>query len=161
MPRGAAVRLENLDRRITVGRVELKNRIAMPAMHLGYADNGFATEPLTRFYEERAKGGVGLIMVGIACVDPLGSAPMSNALVIYDDKFIPMLKKLTDTLHNHGAKVFLQTGHAGGETSSKFIGTQPVAPSSYKGILGREVSRELTVPEIKEIVSSQGRHLKL
>ncbi|MFC2017209.1 FAD-dependent oxidoreductase [Chloroflexota bacterium] len=157
MRNGAVVRMENLGSRIAIGKIELRNRLMMPAMVTGYPDgNDFCTERMTHFYEERAKGGVGLIIVGCAYIDPLGDFSMGNPLAIYDDKFVTMLKKLTDAIHKHGTKTFLQIGHAGGETSSKLIGVQPVAASSYKGFLGGEVSRELTVPEVKEIVERFG-----
>ena len=49
---------------IKIGKLELKNRIAMAAMDLGYVDHGFVTDRLIAFYIERAKGGASLIIAG-------------------------------------------------------------------------------------------------
>ena len=57
---------------IKVGNLELKNRIVIPAMHLGYAEDGFVNDQMIRFYQERARGGTGLIVVGGAYVHRLG-----------------------------------------------------------------------------------------
>jgi len=47
-----------------VGTMSVRNRIVMAAMHLGYAEDGFVTDRLIRYYEECAKGETGLIVVG-------------------------------------------------------------------------------------------------
>lgn len=55
---------QNLFSRIKIKSMELKNRIVMTAMHLGYTPEGFVTERVVDFYSLRAKGGVGLIIAG-------------------------------------------------------------------------------------------------
>ncbi len=45
---------------IKVNKLEIKNRIVFPAMHLNYTPEGYVTDQMTAFYENRAKGGVGL-----------------------------------------------------------------------------------------------------
>ena len=77
---------------ITVRSTEIPNRIVMSAMHLSYTDNGYANERIYRFYEERARGGAGLIMVGGCQIDHHG---YSSMISVSDDKYIPQLKVLT------------------------------------------------------------------
>jgi 2,4-dienoyl-CoA reductase (NADPH2) len=56
---------------IIINKLEIKNRIYMPAMHLGMADNFEVTDRLVDFYAERARGGAGAICVGYATIDEL------------------------------------------------------------------------------------------
>ncbi|HET6488269.1 MAG TPA: hypothetical protein VFG28_00815, partial [Syntrophales bacterium] len=60
---------------IKVGSLTLKNRIVMPAMHLGYCnDRSEVTERLVAFYEERARGGAALLFVGGCPIDEYASS---------------------------------------------------------------------------------------
>ena len=83
---------------IKIKDMELKNRIVMTAMHLGYTPEGDVTERLVDFYEARAKGGVGLIIVGGCPIDDQGS--MAGMVRIDQDRYIEGLKKLTGTVRN-------------------------------------------------------------
>ena len=58
-------KLNRLFQPITIGRVELKNRVVMTAMAIGYVHEGHVTQRLTDFLVERARGGVGLIMTSV------------------------------------------------------------------------------------------------
>ncbi|MEM1514441.1 MAG: FAD-dependent oxidoreductase [Candidatus Bathyarchaeia archaeon] len=132
-----------------IGKLELRNRIVMPAVHLGYAENGFVTDRLINFYVERAKGGVGLIIVGGCTVHPLGIISHSM-IAIYDDKYIDGLRRLVRSIKNYGdIKVGAQLFHAGRYALSSIIGDQPVAPSPIASRLTGETPRELSVDEIK------------
>ncbi|MDD5712533.1 MAG: FAD-dependent oxidoreductase [Smithellaceae bacterium] len=140
-----------------IGSVELRNRIVMPAMGMNMSDGGFVNQAVINHYAERAKGGVGLIICEVTCVDaPLG-LNTKNMLVIDDDKYIPGFRKLTEAIHRHGAKCFLQISHTGRGAKRKNIGDQPVGPSAvpmpYSMVIGMEGEepRELTNAEIKAI----------
>lgn len=140
-----------------IGSLEIRNRVVMAAMGMNQSENGFVNDAVINHYEARAKGGVGLIMVEVTCVDtPLGRNT-ANMLVIDDDKYIPGMKKLTDAIHEHGAKCFLQISHTGRGARRKYIGEQPVGPSAvgltYSFMIGysNEVPRVLTIDEIRKI----------
>ena len=60
---------------LSVGPLTLKNRIVMPAMHLGYTPGGEVTDRLIDFYAERAAGGTALIIVGGCPIDDLSGMP--------------------------------------------------------------------------------------
>ncbi|MBW1984292.1 MAG: NADH:flavin oxidoreductase, partial [Deltaproteobacteria bacterium] len=111
-----------------IGSLELKNRIVIPAMHLGYTENGIVNDRLIRFYEERAKGGVGLIIVGGAYVHPLGIGGF-HFLAIDEDKHIPGSKALNSAMQAAGAKTAVQLLHAGRYPYSLPTGEQPVSAS--------------------------------
>ena len=59
-----------------IGSLELRNRVVMPAMHLGMCDGGICDEKIATFYEYRAKGGVGLIIVGGCAVEKRMKLPI-------------------------------------------------------------------------------------
>jgi len=99
-------RLKKLFEPIKVGSMELKNRIKLPAITLGYAVDEMVTQRLKDFYAERAKGGVGLI--GITVSPTRGY--QSPLLGIYDDRFIPGLRELVEICHAHGVKAYAQMG---------------------------------------------------
>ena len=140
-----------------IGNVELRNKTVMAAMGMSQAENGFVNKAVLNHYSERAKGGVGAIIVEVTCVDsPLG-LNTNGMLVIDDDKYIPGMTQLADVIHEGGAKAFLQISHTGRGARRKIIGAQPVGPSavampySYMMGLANETPRELAVDEIKAI----------
>jgi 2,4-dienoyl-CoA reductase (NADPH2) len=134
-----------------IGKLEIKNRIVIPAMHLGYTENGIVNDRLIRFYEERAKGGVGLIIVGGAYVHPLGIGGF-NFMAIDDDKHIPGLKDLNDAMQAAGAKTAIQLFHAGRYAYSLLTGEQPVSASEIPYRASGDTPRALSIEEIQQIV---------
>ncbi len=111
---------------LQVGSVELKNRFAVSPMSVRYCEeDGTVSQRLIDYFTERAKGGFGLIFTEYCCVKQSGRA-ISRQLSIYDDRFIPGLKKLTDSVHTYGAKMFVQLHHAGGRGSAAESGTGTV-----------------------------------
>ncbi len=97
-----------------IGTLDLKNRIAVTAMGVSLSeDDGTVGERLIAYHEEQARGGVGLIISGVAGVAwPVGCVAMGQT-AISDDRFIPGLKALTDRVHQHGAKIAVQLHHGG------------------------------------------------
>jgi len=141
---------------IMINRTEIKNRIYLPAMHLGMTENYFITDRLVHFYEERAKGGAGMIAVGFATIDELSGNPM--CIGAHTDEYIPGLTRLASAINDNGAKSIAQINHAGRYTHSFLLdGKQPVAPSPIASRLTRETPRELPIEEIKQIVESFAR----
>ena len=96
---------------ITINRLAVKNRIYLPAMHLGMAVDFQVTDQLTAFYAERAKGGVGMICVGYATVDDLSGNTQN--IGAHDDAFIPGLTLLAAVIRDNGARSAVQLNHAG------------------------------------------------
>lgn len=140
-----------------IGSVVLRNKTVMAAMGMSQADNGFVNKAVINHYAERAKGGVGAIIVEVTCVDaPLG-LNTKGMLVIDDDKYIPGMTELASAIHDGGAKAFLQISHTGRGARRAIIGDQPVGPSAvampYSFMMGlqNETPRALTIAEIKEI----------
>ncbi len=132
-----------------IGQLCLKNRIVMAPMvnHYG-TDTGAVSEQSIEYYAERAKGGVGMIIVEATCVDAPVGRGWPCGLRIDDERFMASHSRLTDAVHSYGARIAVQLHHAGRATRlATTEGAQPVAPSASGG------ARELTTEEIGQLVS--------
>src|SRR5690606_6040955 len=113
-----------------IGPVTLKNRVIMAPMTTRNADaEGFVTDATIAYYKARAEGGVGLITVEMASPERAGKH-RNFELGIYDDRFLPGLRRLVAVIHGEGAKAAIQLGHGGGHTRSAVAGEKPNAPSA-------------------------------
>jgi 2,4-dienoyl-CoA reductase-like NADH-dependent reductase (Old Yellow Enzyme family) len=111
-----------------IGSMELRNRVVMPAMTTRLAnDDGTVSDATIAYFAARAAGGTGLVTVEMASPERVGRHRFRE-LGIYDDRFLPGLRRLTDAVHAHGAKVSIQLGHAGGHTREDICGERPIAP---------------------------------
>ena len=137
---------------IEVGKLKLKNRVVMTAMDLSYTDEGHVTDRVTAFYEERARGGAGLIIVGGCKIDEYSGA--QQMMDISDGRFITGLQRLTENLHRHSSYAAAQLFHAGKYAHSSEIGRQPIAPSAIASKFTREEPREMTKEDIKRTVEN-------
>ena len=137
---------------LTVKTMTIKNRVVMPPMGSNFGGaNGEITEEHIKYYEQRAKGGTGLIILENVCVDfPLGSNGTTQ-LRLNHDCFIPGLYKFTERLHKHGACVSVQINHSGASAVPGRIGMQPASSSDVPSKKGGAVPRPLTKEEIYEI----------
>ena len=139
-----------------LGNVTLKNRLVMSPMTMNYAtEDGHATDKLIGHYLERAKGGVGLIMVEGTYFTPEGKG-YRRQLGLCSPEHARALEKMTQAVHalGNGTKIFIQLHHAGARTSAKITGLQPVAPSAVSAYPGGEIPHALTVSEIEDLIRS-------
>ena len=121
---------------IKINRMTVPNRIVMPAMALFYTDDYTFTSRYKAFYRERAKGGVGLMIIGPMAIDRVGSNPFMPAL--FDDRYIDPIREFIDELHKDTeAKIGIQLMQQGRNASSKYTGITPIAPSAIAQSLDR------------------------
>lgn len=146
---------------LKVKNMTIKNRIVMTPMGTNFAgQNGEINDEHIKYYEQRAKGETGLIILENAAVDfPLGSNGTSQ-LRIDHDSFIPSLYKLTERLHKYGACVAMQINHSGASAVPDRIGCQPVSSSNIPSKTGGAIPRPLEKDEIFEIVEKYGKAAK-
>ena len=145
--------MSELFEKINIGQITLKNRLIMSAMDLGFTSDGTINDRIINFYRERAKGGVGLIVVG-GCYPEINGKVWKSIIGLDKDELIPGLKRLTDAIHRYDVRVAAQLLHAGRSASSFFTKMQPVAPSAvaYRSI--KQEPRALTIPEIKTVINN-------
>ena len=140
-----------------IGRLKLRNRIVMLPMGVAYGSlSGEVTRKTIDYYGARAKGGVGLIVIGGCTIDETSGA--TNMLSIRDDRFVPGLATLARVLKEQGAKVAVQLFHAGRYARSQDMGgRQPVSSSPLPSRITREIPLELSLVAIKAIQKDYAR----
>ncbi|RNM30162.1 FAD-dependent oxidoreductase [Absicoccus porci] len=145
----------------TVQRMTTKNRIVMTPMGTNFGEHSGEMSFLhINYYEQRAKGGVGLLTVENASVySPQGSNGTTQ-LRIDRDEFIPRLFNLCERVHKHGACISIQLNHAGASAMSSRTGEQPVSASNIPSKEGGEIPRPLEKDEIYVIVKKYGEAAK-
>jgi len=110
---------------VSIGAMSVKNRLVMAPLLTNLSEiDGSVTEALKEHYRKRAEGGVGLIITEGSCVDPVHRMSRNN-LGIYEDRFIPGLRELTDQIHSWKCKIVMQLVHAMGMVDLKVVGTKP------------------------------------
>lgn len=111
-----------------IGGLKTKNRIVMLPMARQFQGfNGEVTSKTIDYFTERAKGGVGLIIVGSTRVFPPGHKFYTPAsLNIGDYRYIPGHCELVQAVHSYGAKISIQFGHIGGQTRMPSVAASDV-----------------------------------
>lgn len=141
----------------TVGGLRLKNRILMAAMGNNFSHpQGTVSDRAIAYYRERAKGGTGLIITEATPVS-LSGRHRGRGLCAYDDSFLPGLRRLAASVHDHGSAIALQLHHAGRLADPDITGSPPLAPSPIPRAPGAPVPKELSQDEIQEIIIQLGQ----
>jgi 2,4-dienoyl-CoA reductase-like NADH-dependent reductase (Old Yellow Enzyme family)/ribulose 1,5-bisphosphate synthetase/thiazole synthase len=153
-----ANKYSNLLSPITINGMTLRNRTVMPPIGSNFATvSAEVSEEMIKYYELRAKGGTGLIIVENACIDfPMGTNGTKQCR-IDDNQYVPGLYTLVERLHAYGAKVSIQLNHAGASAyAARLGGVQPVSASNIPSKTCGAVPRPLTVDEIHAIAKKYG-----
>ncbi|MFM8303133.1 MAG: FAD-dependent oxidoreductase [Actinomycetota bacterium] len=97
-----------------IGSLELRNRIALcpMGMLLGNED-GTVSENEAAFYETRARGGAGLLIVGTVCVAYPEGTNHPRMPGVSDDRFLPGMRNLAERVHRHGGRIAAQLNYMG------------------------------------------------
>ncbi|MBM3491337.1 MAG: FAD-dependent oxidoreductase [Alphaproteobacteria bacterium] len=151
----------NLFRPIQVGRYTLKNRIMNTghAAHFQTAD-GLPTQRYVDYVRERARGGVGIIVIGHTVTHYDGEAAAS--LASYDDRIIPLYARIAEAAHAHAVPILNQLGHRGRRVvdSGGFLQRPLLAPSAIPApdfSAPQLVPHAMTTGEVEEVVASFGQ----
>jgi 2,4-dienoyl-CoA reductase-like NADH-dependent reductase (Old Yellow Enzyme family) len=141
----------------TIGHLSLKNRIVRSAFMENMASpGGLPTDDTLRLYERLARGGVGLIITGMAYVNPGGKGqPLQHGADT--DAMIPAWRRITDSVHQLGGKIAMQIVHCGRQTNPKALdGRQSIAPSVSPDFFYMTMSRAITGDEIVQTIKDFG-----
>ncbi|SDH70096.1 2,4-dienoyl-CoA reductase (NADPH2) [Vibrio xiamenensis] len=138
----------NLLKPLDLGFTQLKNRVLMGSMHTGLEEDKSGLHKLAAFYEQRVKGGVGLIVTG-------GFSPnLRGRLHPFSAEFSKIKhakahKVVTDAVHRHGGKIALQLLHAGRYAMHPFS----QSASSIKAPIARFAPSEMSPRQIKSTIA--------
>ena len=166
---------EKLFQPIKIGNMELKNRIVMAPLGIGFTfatEDGSVTDRFIAFYEARAKGGVGLIQLTVAALGrphATGLVFAPGMLSIIDDEHIPSAKRFVEAIHRHGTKVSFQITHHGSATARAVQQRPPVeypelmrvvtATGTTDPVTGFQ-THSMTKEEIQDVTEAFGQAAK-
>ena len=98
--------------------VTLRNRIVSASHEPSYSEDGLPGARYRAYHVEKARGGVGLTMIGGSALVSRESAPAFGNLQLWKDEAEPLLRRLADEVHEEGAAVMTQLTHLGHRTSN-------------------------------------------
>ncbi|MGV8073495.1 MAG: FAD-dependent oxidoreductase [Syntrophobacteraceae bacterium] len=142
---------------IMINKLEIKNRICMAAMNLNYCDENRVTDQLVEFYAERARGGAGMLVMGMATLDEYSGG--RRFIGGHSDEFLPGLRKLAKGVKENGSAAFVQICHIGRclGLSGKSANRQARAPSAIFSQLTQEMPHAVTLDEIAELIDAHAQ----
>lgn len=145
--------MNKLFERGKIGALSLKNRTVMVPMQVLYGElSGAPGERAIRYYEERARGGVGLIIVEATAMDDVNNVPWDHQLSLAADRFRGDFQQLTEAVHRHECRVFVQLHHYGAKSAPTASGA-PWACSEIPALPGGRSGHAMTTEEIRTEVS--------
>lgn len=147
----AVRRYDRLLKPIKIGKLTIRNRVCLTGHGTGMPTDGTPNDQLIDYYEARAKGEVGLIMLGSQQVHPT-SPGITGLLCNYDDRIIPGLARLAERVQRHGTRVFGYLSHMGFASSARPVALWSASPD-FEEKYG-EVAHAMTEAEIAEIVTA-------
>lgn len=136
-----------------IGGLELRNRIVMLPMGVSHCtDDGYVTPSDVSYYAARAKGGAALISTECCAVSPEG-VPIERTFCIYDDSYIPGLRRISAAVHKNGAKMSSQLIHAGNQMSPFRMEKHSAVGASERRCTATNVPvRPLNTDEVWELI---------
>lgn len=141
-----------------IGPLTIPNRIAMTAASASLSlPDGTMTEEMLAYYEARAKGGVGLIITEMVCVDEDRGVLFPRELNAARDDNIPSFRRLADRVHPYGTKIFAQLFHPGANADPKLNPCLPLLSASPAKGKKRGQAAEASREDIADIVAKFGQ----
>ncbi len=132
-----------------LGPVSLRNRIIKAATFEGATPEGLVTDRLIAFHRAVAEGGAALSTVAYLAVSPEGRTHKEQ--IHLRDEAVPGLRRLTDAVHEAGAKIAAQIGHAGPVANGRSNGSQAISASAMPSPLSFQMVRDATNADLDRI----------
>lgn len=144
---------------VTIGPVTLRNRVIRSAAFENMAYDNSPSQDLYDYHVAVARGGVGMTTLAYASVNRSGLS--FDGQLWMRPEIVPGLKRITDAVHEAGAKCSIQLGHCGNMTHRATCGCMPVGASSGFNLYSPTFVRGLKTAEIDELVEDFGRAVNL
>lgn len=145
----------NLTQAGRIGSLQLKNRMLVTAMGVNLAEpDGTCGDRIIDFHERQARGGVGLIILGVAGVSwPAGGNQVSQ-IAISEDRHIEGLSRMAKAVHQHGAKLATQLHHGGLVAAQDMKEGRPIWVPSYPAPSSSDLGASLLDSEMKAFLNA-------
>ena len=140
-----------------IGALRLRNRIVLAAMGSNFAQvDGHCNERLMAYYEARARGGAGLLVLETSAAFHPNGATMPNTIGFSRDEFIPGLRQLVERVHWHGARIVAQLNHGGKASQEDTAAGRSIPVPSPVQRGGSDMFRVLTREEKTHFIKGAG-----
>ncbi len=141
---------KNLLSPVKINKLEIKNRVVYPSLGLLYSYDGNLNDRYYHYFQEKARGGTGLVTVGPVGIDFIGSGGIIPMLDT--DEAIPAFRKMASIIKAEGARAWVQLFHAGAYSYPMLLkGDAPVAPSAVYSRYSKAMPREMTLEDIEKV----------
>jgi len=146
---------EDLLSPVRIGGLNLRNRVVFGPHGTGFGRDGTVNERHIAYHLERARGGVGLIIMEATGIDssPTGVTTAGKNINASTDAVIPSYRKISAAMHEEGVAIFTLLSHSGRNTTMGANGLPPKAPSPIPMDRSRDIPHALEIDEIALIVS--------
>ncbi len=135
-----------------LGPVTLRNRIVKAATFEGVMPKGAVTDDLVAFHRTVARGGAALTTVAYCAVMPEGR--VQRHTLVMDEATGRDLRRLTDAVHEEGAAVAAQLGHAGLVADTRSNRMRTLAPSTRLSLPAQGLVRAATDAQLDAVVEA-------
>lgn len=142
----------------TIGPLTLRNRTIRSAAFEGMAEHYSPSEKLYQYHTSVAAGGIGMTTLAYASVSRSGLSFESQLWM--RSEIIPGLRRITDSIHSHGAAASIQLGHCGNMTHISTAGQIPIGASTGFNLYSPTIVRGMSRKEIAEVAKDFGRAVK-
>lgn len=136
---------------VSLGNVQLRNRIFSSAHQTGLVHEHLPTDELLAYHRERAAGGIGAIFVEASAVHPSGLLT-PHTIGAYLPEVVDPLTRIADAVHQEGSKLFVQLFHGGREQIATAPKAPALAPSAVPSTRFHVEPRALTGDEIQSLI---------
>lgn len=138
---------------LRIGSCEVRNRIVFAGHGSRFVDwHSFQlNERQAQYLAERARGGVGMIIQGSSMVHPTGLAA-AGVNEVWSDDSIPSYARITEAVHEGGARIFGQLSHLGRQGHGFATHRELWAPSAIPDPASRIVPHAMDARDIDELV---------
>ncbi len=139
----------------TLKHLTFRNRLMSTAHEPAYTEDGMPKERYRLYHAEKAKGGIGLTMMGGSAVVAPDSPQAFGNILLYRDEVVRWLAELADDVHEHGAKVMIQVTHLGRRTSWAKADWLPIlAPSPVREAAHRAYPKAMEDFDITRVIAA-------
>jgi 2,4-dienoyl-CoA reductase-like NADH-dependent reductase (Old Yellow Enzyme family)/thioredoxin reductase len=145
---------------LSLGPVELQNRIVSTAHQTTLVENHLPTEDFVAYHEVRARGGAGLIVLEATAVHPSGLLT-PHTLGGYLPEIVEGYRRVAAAVQPHGTRLFVQLFHGGREQIAMPPRPPALAPSAVPSRRFRAEPRALSPDEIGEVIAGYARSAEL
>ncbi|MGZ3538632.1 MAG: mycofactocin system FadH/OYE family oxidoreductase 2 [Thermodesulfobacteriota bacterium] len=141
---------------LKIGGITVPNRICFSAHTTNFATHGLVNDRQVAYYEERARGGCGLIILGELSLHS-SDRPYEQMIEAYDRKVIPGWQTLTSAIHQYDTKIIAQLNHSGFQCDGCISRRPVLGPSPISDVEFGEVAKVMEPEDIDEIIETFAR----